>query len=50
MNIDIKQLHYDKQMMRETLPTNDNEAWDAWDRIAQILEAIEDEQEMIQRR
>ena len=40
MNIDFKQLQKDKGVISQTLPSDDNDAWEAWDRISVILEEL----------
>ena len=37
MTIDFEQLRRDKDVMRRALPADDNEAWEAWDRISTVL-------------
>ena len=41
MNIDYDQLRKDKDAIRLTLPADDNDAWEAWDRISIILYELE---------
>ena len=41
MKIDYEQLRKDKETMRETLPCDDNNAWEAWDRISMVLFELE---------
>ena len=40
MNIDLDQLLEDEDVIRKALPQDDNEAWEAWDRILQVLESL----------
>ena len=42
MNVDFKQLRKDLDLIRKYLPDDDNEVWEAFDRILIVVEEMEE--------